>query len=101
MADDHLAQVHALVRQDPLLLEPPGLGGVGVCVVMGVPVLRWAWATALSTRSTPGVMPGVSVAHLRMPARTPLSPIPSRISRTNSSVIGSGPPGRGARAARG
>ena len=72
--------------------RPQGSGGVGVCVVMGTPVARWAWATARSTRSTPGVMPGRSDAHLRIPARTPVSPIPSVISRTNRSTIGSGPP---------
>ncbi len=72
--------------------KPHGWGGVGVWVVIGTPVWRWAWATARSTRSTPGVIPGVSVAHLRMPARTPVSPMPSRISLTNNSIIGSAPP---------
>ena len=64
------------VRSTPSSLKmrccssPHGSGGVGVWVVMGTPVARWACATARSTRSTPGVMPGRSDAHLRMPART-------------------------------
>ena len=41
---------------------------------------------------TPGVRPGRSVAHLRIPGRTPVSPIPSRISRSKRSIIGSDPP---------
>ena len=60
--------------------SPQGWGGVGVWVVIGAPVRRWAWATARSTRSTPGVRPGRSVAHLRIAARTPVSPTPSTIS---------------------
>ena len=56
--------------------SPGGSGGVGVCVVIGAPVARWACATARSTRSTPGVIPGRSEAHFKMPARTPVSPIP-------------------------
>ena len=37
---------------------------------MGTPVWRCAWAVARRIRSTPGVRPGASVAHFRMPALT-------------------------------
>ncbi len=60
-------------------------------MVIGTPVARWARATARSTRSTPGVRPGWSVAHLRIEARTPVPAMPSVMSRTNMSTIGSGP----------
>ncbi len=62
-----------------------------VCVEIGTPVRLCAWATARSTRSTPGVMPGSSVAHLRIPALTPVSAMPCSMSRTNMSVMISGP----------
>ena len=61
-----------------------------MCTVTGTPVRWWAAATARITRSTPGVMPCWSMAHLSMPARTPVPVIPSVMSRTNMSTIGSG-----------
>ena len=61
-----------------------------VCVEIGTPVWRCAWATARSTRSTPGVTPGSSVAHLRIAALTPVPAMPCSMSRTNSSVMVSG-----------
>ncbi len=63
-----------------------------MCVEIGTPVRLCAWATARSTRSTPGVTPGSSVAHLRIPALTPVSAMPSSMSRTNMSDMISGPP---------
>ena len=62
-----------------------------VCTMTGAPVCRWAAATARSTRSTPGVMPAWSMAHLSSPARTPVPAMPSVRSRTKKSTIGSGP----------
>ena len=52
-----------------------------VCVEIGTPVWRWACATARSTRSTPGVTPGSSVAHLRIAALMPVPAMPSLMSR--------------------
>ena len=46
----------------------PRRGPAWVWVEIGTPVRLCAWATARSTRSTPGVMPGSSVAHLRIAA---------------------------------
>ena len=62
-----------------------------MCVVIGAPVARWVWAHARSTRSTPGVMPGRSVAHLMTAALMPVPAMPSVMSRTNRSTIGSLP----------
>jgi len=42
-------------------------------------------------RSTPGVSPGASMAHLRNAALTPVPAMPSVMSRTNMWVIVSGP----------
>ena len=64
-----------------------------VWVVIGTPVWRWVWAQARRTRSTSGVTPGMSVAHLITPALTPVPAIPSTMSRTNMSTIGSLPSG--------
>ena len=52
-----------------------------VCVEIGTPVWRCACATARSTRSTPGVTPGSSVAHLRIAALMPVPAMPSVMSR--------------------
>jgi hypothetical protein len=56
-------------------------------MVIGTPVLACARATARSTRSTPSVRPLASTAHLSMPARTPVSAMPSVMSRMKKSVI--------------
>jgi hypothetical protein len=56
----------------------------------GTPVPWWAAATARMTRSTPGVMPPSSMAHLSTPAFTPVPVIPSTMSAVNMSTIGSG-----------
>ena len=61
-----------------------------VCTVTGTSVWWWAAATARITRSTPGVMPSSSMAHLSMPALTPVPAMPSVMSPTNISTIGSG-----------
>ena len=45
-----------------------------------------------STRSTPGVRPGSSVAHLRIASFTPVPAMPSVMSSANMSTIVSGPP---------
>ena len=58
--------------------------------VIGQPVARWVRATARITRSTPGVGPGSSMAHLSIPAFTPVPAIPSVMSRENRVTIGSG-----------
>ncbi len=58
----------------------------------GAPVITCALATARITRSTPGVRPSSSIAHLRNAARTPVRAMPSVMSATNRSVIGSPPP---------
>ena len=42
------------------------------------------------TRVTPGVAPGSSMQHFNSPALTPVPAIPSRMSPTNRSIIGSG-----------
>ena len=60
-----------------------------VWTVIGVPVARWVRATARITRSTPGVSPGSSMAHLSMPARTPVWAIPSVTSPTKSGTMAS------------
>src|SRR5213594_2196813 len=62
-----------------------------VCVEIGTPVAFWARAEARSTVSITGVTPAVSVAHLMMPAFTPLVPMPRVMSRTNSSATASTP----------
>ena len=62
-----------------------------MCVVIGAPVARWACAQARSTRSTPGVTPGRSVAHLIAAALIPVPAMPSVMSLTNRSTIGSLP----------
>ena len=56
----------------------------------GAPDRWWAAATARMTRSTPGVMPPASMAPLSRPAFTPVPAIPSTMSATNMSTIGSG-----------
>ena len=56
-------------------------------MVIGTPVAACARATARSTRSTPSVRPFSSTAHLSMPARTPVSAMPSVMSRMKNSVI--------------
>ncbi len=61
-----------------------------MCTVMGAPVWRWARATARMTRATPSVMPWWSMAHLRKAALTPVPAMPSVMSLTNMSTIGSG-----------
>src|SRR5437870_4720790 len=62
-----------------------------VCVEIGTPVAFWARAEARSTVSITGVTPAVSVAHLMIPALTPLVPMPRVMSRTNSSATASTP----------
>src|SRR2546428_185523 len=62
-----------------------------VCVEIGTPVAFWARAEARSTVSITGVTPAVSVAHLMMPALTPLVPMPRVMSRTDSSATASTP----------
>ena len=61
------------------------------CVVMATPVSCWATAAADMTRATSGVIPSRSVMTFSIPARTRVPPIPSVMSRTNSSVSRSGP----------
>ncbi len=51
---------------------------------------RCARATARMTRATPSVMPWWSMAHLRKAALTPVPAMPSVMSATNMSTIGSG-----------
>jgi hypothetical protein len=96
---------HDPSRVDPLLARTfctaspccePGC----VCTVIGVPVSLCASATARMTRSTPGVMPWWSMAHLSSPALTEVPAMPSRMSPTNMSTIGSGPRSRARRSAR-
>ena len=60
-----------------------------MCTVTGAPVATCAPATARSTRSTPGVRPCSSIAHLRNAAFTPVPAMPSVMSATNMAVIGS------------
>ena len=67
---------------------------VSVWVEMGRPVARCTRAAARRTRSTPGVRPGLSVAHFKMPGRTPEPEMPFSMSwRKNSSNM-STPEGR-------
>jgi len=54
MPDDHPAQVDALFFEDALLFQPRR-SPAWVWVEIGTPVRLCAWATARSTRSTPGV----------------------------------------------
>jgi hypothetical protein len=61
-----------------------------VCTVIGVPVSTWVCPTARRIRSTSGVSECSSIAHLSSPAFTPVPAMPSRMSFTNSSTIGSG-----------
>ncbi len=86
------------------VVVPPWLWTL-VCTVMGAPVATWAWATARITRSTPGVSPGSSMAHLRKAALTEEPAIPSVMSRTKRSTMGSSPsigvPGPANRRAKG
>ena len=91
VADDDPRQVDALLGEDALLLETARVAA-WVWVEIGTPVCRCACATARSTRSTPGVTPGSSVAHLRIAALMPVSAMPFSMSRTNMSVMISGPP---------
>ena len=58
-----------------------------VWVVIGTPVAWCARAAARSTTSSYGVTRPAPVATLMTPARTPVSPMPSVISRTKTSVI--------------
>ena len=61
--------------------------GVGRDGCAGLPM---GPGTARNTRSTPGVRPCSSVAHLRMAALIPVSAMPSVMSRTKKVTIGSG-----------
>src|ERR1700735_4717108 len=90
MPDHDSGQVYAFFQEDPLLIEPHLLACVWV--EMGVPVRRCAFAVARRIRSTSRVTPGLSVAHLSIPAFTPVLAIPSTMSCTNMSAINSGPP---------
>src|SRR5579859_4985514 len=72
-----------------------------VWVLMGTPVCRWARATARNTRSMFGVTSCASVQHLRIPAFTPVVPMPSSMSSTNmSTMTSSAAPALGRREAK-
>ena len=61
--------------------------GAFVCTITGAPVSTLAAATAARMRGTSPMIPCCSTAHLRNAALTPVSSMPSRISRTKSSAI--------------
>ena len=76
-------------RRTSAIVPLPGL----LWTITGAPVSPWARATARMTRSTPGVRPWWSMAHLKNAALMSVPWMPSRMSRTNRSTIGSGRPG--------
>ena len=75
--DDHAGQVDALFGEDPLLLQPSPGGRHGCAWRSARRSGGGPGATARSTRSTPGVTPGSSVAHLRIAALMPVPAMPS------------------------
>ena len=60
-----------------------------VCTITGTPVSTAAAAIASRIRGTSPMIPWRSTQHLRNAALTPVSSIPSRISRTKNSAIAS------------
>ncbi len=69
--------------------EQTGLRGAFVCTITGAPVSRLAARSAARIRGTSPMSPCSSTQHFRKAALTPVSSIPSRISRTKSSAIAS------------
>ena len=93
VADHDPAEVDALLGEDLLLLEAAVGGGLGVGRDRraGGPMrLGDRPQDPLDARVTPGR----SVAHLSTAALMPVSAMPSVMSRTNMSTIGSLPPAR-------
>jgi len=88
--DDDLGEVDPFLAK-ALSASSPLCAVALVWQVMGTPVSRSVCATAFTTRCTPGVRPFCSTTHLRNAAFTPVSAIPSRMSRMNRSAISSGP----------
>ncbi len=87
--------ITTLVRSTPSSVKirtavRPVWCGPEVCTVMGAPVSTWVRAMARAMRSTPGDGSGVSRANLRKAALTPVSAMPSVMSRLKSVTIGSG-----------
>ena len=97
-------------REDVLLREPGLVGGRGVGGDRDARCARWARAVTSSSFRLRSVTPGRSVAHLMMPARTPVPWMPSldvahagsaaSVSWSHASIHGSSVPVEAGRARR-